>query len=159
MKYLILVFAITLSGCQSLKKATGDYVVDSVQKSLLSDIDDTLKKRGLTRDQLKDLIDTDSDNKIDKKEIVDAVAGSAKDVAIMEARKLIESELGQNSSLWNWLLGLVAAYLSKQVYSIRRDKKRLLRLEALEKALKKDLDGDGIIGHVSSDTEPAVDNI
>ena len=159
MKYLILIFAITLTGCQSLKKATGDYVVDSVKKSLLGDIDNMLDERGLTRDQLKDLIDVDSNDKIDKKEIINAVAGSAKDIVLLEAKKLIDSELGKNSGLWNWLLGLVAAYLSKQIYSIRRDKKRILRLEALEKAMKKDLDGDGIIGHVTSNTEAAIDNV
>ena len=60
----------------------------------------------------------------------------------------------KSSEFLSWLLGIIIAYLGKQVYSAKQDGKRDQKIAVMEKLIHKDLDGDGIIGAPS-----AVENV
>lgn len=62
-----------------------------------------------------------------------------------------KEELETNKSqIWLYIVGafgsLISTYLGKQVWSAKQDGKRDQRIAALEKAMQKDIDGDGKIG-------------
>lgn len=173
-RYIFLIFlnvlVLTSAGCGTLKQATGEYVTDAVRQKIVADVDNLLDKRGLSVSEIKSVTDQNSDGQIDRNEILNTVKGATRDYVLLEARNYVEGKMEQNrqnavskgdlagtaSSIWNWLLGLIAAYLTKQIYSAKRDGKRDERIALLEKTLGKDLDGDGHIGAPPSDSTETV---
>lgn len=164
------ILVLTSSGCGTLKQATGEYVTEAVRDKIVADVDELLEKRGLSVKEIKEVTDQNGDGKVDRKEILDTVKGATRDYVLLEARNYVEEKMEQNrqnavskgelagtaSSIWNWLLGLIAAYLTKQIYSAKRDGKRDERIALLEKTLGKDLDGDGVIGAPKPKPEESV---
>jgi len=169
-----LVFA---SGCAALKEKTGEYVADALRDKIVSDVDDLLEKRGLSRDELKKIADENNDGSLSQKEVIDTAKNMAKDYALLESKNYIEEKIKEansriktaeerNSSTLKdrievkangvlvYLLGLIAAYLGKQVWSAKKDGHRDNRISALEKMTNKDLDGDGVIGSVGANQIP-----
>ena len=164
-KYLMLLSLSLLMGCSALREQTGQYVTDAVVESITQKVDGLLSKRGLSVGEIRNVLDTNNDQALDRGEILDSAKETAKDVAMIEAKRLVEQQMEANTKnmvsasdldkskyeQWNWILGLVAAYLGKQIYSAKQDSKRDQKLAVVEKLLNKDLDGDGKIGA----TEPS----
>lgn len=160
MRILIIFIALTLSGCSALKERAGDYVSEALIQNIEHRVDGLLSKRGLSVSEIKEILDSDQNQSIDKKELVDVAKETTKDVVMLEARRLVEAQIAENTQklasasdlekqkyeLWNWLLGLVAAYLGKQIYSAKQDNKRDQKIALVEKLLNKDIDEDGKVG-------------
>lgn len=168
MKYLLIsVFLLATCGCTSINKEVGDYIRDSVTASVERKIDERLAARGLSAAEIKAAIDLNKDGKVASTEVVSVVKELAKDYASAEAKKLVDDKLAslqssmvrpdqlesKTDSMKNWLLvtvlGLISSYLGKQIVSAKSDSERDKRLALLEKALGRDLDGDGDIGNSS----------
>jgi len=159
-KLLLLSFLSLFTGCAALKEQTGTYVTDAIVDNITQKVDKLLETRGLSVTEIRGALDSNGDQTIDKQEIVDSATGAAKDVAIAEAQRLVQQQIEDNTKkmvsatdlekqkyeLWNWILGLVAAYLGKQIYSAKQDSKRDQKLAVVEKLLNRDIDGDGKIG-------------
>ena len=161
-KFLSLAFILILatSGCNSLKDATGEYVVEAVTEKVSENVERMLQNRGLSLAQITSATDVDSNGSVDRAEIVTTVKETAKDFVLLEAKNYIEQKIAENTKLAatkddveaaklkfiNYLLGLLAAYLGKQIVSAKRDGKRDERIAILEKLINRDIDGDGIIG-------------
>jgi len=159
---LLNLIVLTSSGCGALKQATGEYVTDAVRQKIVADVDDLLDKRGLSVTEIKHATDQNNDGHIDRTELLSTVKGATRDYVLLEARNYVEQKMAENraqavsqgdlqstaSNFWNWILGLIAAYLTKQIYSAKKDGKRDERIAILEKIANKDLDGDGKIGGV-----------
>ena len=157
---LLNLIVLTSSGCGSLKQATGEYVTDAVRQKIVADVDGLLEKRGLSVTEIKNVTDENNDGRINQAEILSTVKGATRDYVLLEARNWVESKMAENqtnaaskgdlqntaANFWNWILGLIAAYLTKQIYSAKKDGKRDERIAVLEKLSGKDLDGDGHIG-------------
>lgn len=171
MKRLALLLSISLlSGCSALKEATGDYVSEAVKQTIEKEVENKLKERSLTKEEIVNLIDTNADGKITTAETLNTVKEVAKDYASIEGQKIIDEKIKllsttlasktdlDQSSKDNLISLLVAAgtllsgYLTKQVVSAKNDGKRDARISVLEKVLQKDLDGDGTIGDVAKPT-------
>lgn len=153
-----------LCGCSSFKQELGDYVRDAVTKSVETTVDKKLGERGLSINEIKTVVDTNRDGKLTGSEVYTALKDTAKDAALLEAKKLVDDKLAQlqtqmvskdqleskSSQLWYYgltsLLTLLSAYLGKQIKDAKHDTARDHRIAALEKALQTDLDGDGQIG-------------
>jgi DNA-binding transcriptional MerR regulator len=168
-KYLLLSLLSLFVGCTALKEETGAYVTEAIADNITQKVDKLLETRGLSVAEIRGALDTNGDQTINRQEIVDTATGAAKDVAIAEAQRLVQQQIEENSKkmvsandldkqkyeIWNWILGLVAAYLSKQIYSAKQDSKRDQKLAVVEKLLNRDIDGDGKIGS-PADASPAV---
>jgi len=160
---LILVFC--FSGCAALKENTGEYITEAVRDKIVKDFDGVLEKRGLSINELRHLSDSNNDSSLEPKEVMSTVKSLAKDYFTLEARNAIDTKIAEYQSrvvsdgeldskakeMWLWLVGalgtMVSGYLTKQVYSAKKDGKRDERISVLEKMLQKDLDGDGRIGN------------
>lgn len=161
---LPLILVSTLSGCASFKQEVGDYVKDAVIKSLDKSLDEKLSARGLSVTEIKSAVDANRDGKITGTEVYTAFKETAKDAAMIEAKKLVDDKIAQlqaqtaskgdleheGKSHWQNLLvgilGLLSAYLGKQINDTRNNTHRDNRIAMLEKLLQKDIDGDGEIG-------------
>ena len=159
---LTLVFC--FSGCSALKESTGEYITEAIRDKIVSDVDGILEKRGLSLAEFKNLADENGDSTLNPQEVVSTVKSLAKDYFTLEARNVIDSKLAEYqkkmitsgdldsraNETWLWLIGaigtMVSGYLTKQVFSAKKDGKRDERIAVLEKMLNKDLDGDGLIG-------------
>jgi len=160
MKKLILIGLLLFSGCSALREQTGAYVTEAIADNITQRVDKILEARGLSVSEIKDILDTNGDKTVNRQELVDSAAGAAKDVAMAEAHRLVQQQIEENRGkmvnatdlekqkyeFWNWILGLVAVYLGKQIYSAKQDSKRDQKLAVVEKLLNKDIDGDGKIG-------------
>jgi DNA-binding transcriptional MerR regulator len=158
--YLLLATLSLLVGCSAFKEQTGEFVTEAVVDHITQKVDDLLEKRGLSVAEIRTVLDDNGDQTIDRTEILDSAKETAKDVALLEAQRLVEQQIAENSKkmvnatdlekqkyeLWNWILGLVAAYLGKQIYSAKQDSRRDQKLAVVEKLLNRDIDGDGKIG-------------
>lgn len=159
------IFALgTLAGCSSVKEATGDYVVEAVSEKVTADVNKILDQRGLSLSQITSATDQNNDGKLDRTEIIESVKETTRDYVLLEAKNYIENTIEENkreaatktdieatkTHILNWILGLIAAYLGKQIVSAKRDGKRDERIAILEKLLNKDIDGDGSIGAVNT---------
>lgn len=160
---LLLIISLT-SGCASFKQEVGDYVKEAVTKSIEKSIDEKLSQRGLSVTEIKAAVDTNKDGKVSSTEVYTAFKETAKDAAMVEAKKLVDDKIAQlqaqsvtkgdlehqGKSHWNnlllSLLGLLSAYLGKQINDTRNNTHRDNRIAMLEKLLQRDLDGDGEIG-------------
>lgn len=163
-KYMIVFLMLTLVGCGTIKDQTGEFVTEAVVDHLTTKIDDLLEKRGLSVQELKNAFDENGNSTIEKEEILDNAKETAKDVALLEAKKLVDAQIEANSKkmanaddltkqkyeILNWILGLIAAYLGKQIYSAKQDGKRDQKIAVVEKLLNRDIDGDGKIGNGAS---------
>lgn len=161
---LILTLVFTLSGCASFKQELGDYVKEAVTKSVETTIDRKLADRGLSITEIKSAVDANRDGKLSGAEVIGALKDTAKDAAVLEAKKLVDDKLAQlqaqmvskdqletkSSQLWYYglttILTLISAYLGKQIKDAKTNTSRDHRIAMLEKALQTDLDGDGRIG-------------
>lgn len=157
---LLICLPLFSTGCASFKEDVGKYVTEAVRDKITADIDGLLERRGLSRKEIKDVIDENNDGKIDRAEILAVTKAATRDAVLLEAKKMIDQQIATNranfvnngdlSSKFNeiflWLLGLISAYLGKQVYSAKQDGKRDQRIAVMEKLLHRDLDGDGMIG-------------
>lgn len=162
-KLAILIFLFSLVGCSSFKESVGEYVTEAVHQKIMVDVDALLEKRGLSRQEFKDVLDKNNDGKIDRAEILASTKAATRDAVLLEAKKMVDQHIADNrtnfvntgdvksmlNELWLWILGLISAYLGKQVYSAKQDGKRDQRLALLENLLQRDIDGDGNIGSVS----------
>lgn len=160
-RIVILLLGLTLlCGCSSFKQELGDYVRDAVVKSVETTVDKKLADRGLSISEIKSAVDSNKDGKLAGGEVLYALKDTAKDAAILEAKKLVDDKLAQlvskdqleskSSQLWYYglttILTLLSAYLGKQIKDAKTDTTRDHRIAMLEKALQTDLDGDGKIG-------------
>jgi hypothetical protein len=152
-------------GCSSLNKEVGDYVKDALAKSVERSIDEKFASRNLSLSEIKSVVDLNKDGTLGTKEVLALVKDLSKDYAALETKKIIDSRISQleetvvhsdqldskSKETFNWIimtaLGLVSTYLGKQIVSAKKDGKRDERIALLEKALQKDLDGDGKIGN------------
>jgi DNA-binding transcriptional MerR regulator len=160
----ILLSVALLTGCASFQQDLGDYIKDAVTKSVETTVDKKLTERGLSITEIKSAVDTNKDGKLSGTEIYGAFKDTAKDAAVLEAKKLIDDKIAQlqaqsvskdqleskSSQLWYYglttILTLLSAYLGKQIRDAKSDTSRDHRIAMLEKALQTDLDGDGKIG-------------
>lgn len=166
MKRLALVLSLLcLSGCSSLKDATGEFVSDAIKANIEKQVDSKLAERGLTRDEILKLIDMDDDGKVSTSEALATIKEATKDFVSLEGKQLVDEKLKEfgntvaskndldtssRDALIQLLLAsgtLVMGYLTKQVFSAKNDGKRDARIAILEKVLQKDLNGDGVIGN------------
>jgi len=159
-KYLLVACLSCFVGCGAFKEQTGEFVTEAVVEHITQKVDDLLEKRGLSVAEIKTVLDDNGDQAIDRREILTSARETAKDVALLEAKHLVEQQIEENTKkmasgtdlekqkyeLWNWILGLVAAYLGKQIWSAKQDSKRDQKLAVVEKLLNRDIDGDGKIG-------------
>lgn len=147
----VVVLALCLGGC-SVKEKLGDYGRDAIVEAVERSIDSKLEARGLSITMIKGAIDQNGDGKITTKEAL----ATAKDAALIEAKRLVDDKIKdlesraitkdefgrEENSMWNRIiagvLGLLSAYLGKQVVSARNDAKkhgshteRLATIEAL----------------------------
>ena len=162
MRNILLLLIFIFSGCSALKEKTGEYVTEAVVEKITADIDKLLEKRGLSVKEIKNVVDLNSDRAVSKEEVFATVKELARDYAIIEAKNVIDEKIAENnknftsqgelksklSEFWNWILGLLSAYLGKQILSAKNDGKRDQRLALLEKTFNRDFDGDGSIGSV-----------
>jgi len=173
-KYLLLTIVISsLSGCAALKEETGEFVTEAVREKIVKDVDGLLEKRGLTVKEIQHAISTNPDGSITKNDTISTVKEVTKDYVLLEAKNYLEQKMKENEAkiqehtaskndlesksreFWQLILGLVAAYLTKQIFSAKSDGKRDERLAVLEKLLNQDIDGDGTIGTI---TDPVKNN-
>lgn len=177
--YICIILLIINTGCSSFKEEVGAYVTEAIKGQVVSEIDSLLQNRGLSISEFEKLADTNRDNKVDKSELLDTVRDSTKDYVLLETKDYIENKISeadeririaeekaavsssiydkvvselesQVNEFWKYILGILVAYLGKQIWSAKKDGKRDERIAVLEKLLGKDLDGDGKIG---SETE------
>jgi len=163
MRIIIISVAISLpilSGCAAFKEKTGEYVTEAVQEKIIKDVDELLSKRGLSRKEIEEVVDANNDGEINRQELLETTKSATKDAVLLETKRAIddyitktEKEMVDDSALKSkfnevllWILGLISAYLGKQIYSAKQDGKRDQRIAVLEKILQKDIDGDGFIG-------------
>lgn len=148
MKYLLpLILAIIISsGCGSIKEATGDYVTEAVKEKIEKDVDAALAKRNLSVKEITHSADTNNDGRVTKEEALAAAKDMLKDSILLEANKYVEKKLAESTAskgdldskanqFWVMILGLISAYLTKQIYSAKQDGKRNERLAVVEKIL------------------------
>jgi len=159
-----IIFSITLTGCGSLKENVGEYITEAVKDKVELEINKKLAERGLSTESLKKVLDTNHDGHIDSKEAISLAKETAKDFALLEAKNLVDSRIKElkesmasksevdskvkeewNSVLLS-LLTLISGYLGKQILSVKNNKDRDNRIDQLERALGRDVDGDGFIG-------------
>lgn len=170
MRYIvpIILLLTSLCGCASFKEDVGNYVKEAVVKSVETSIDEKLSARGLSVNEIKAAVDANRDGKISSTEVYSTIKETAKDAAVIEAKKLVDDKIAQlqsqavtksdldhqGRSHWNSLLisllGLLSAYLGKQIRDTKLDTHRDNRIAMLEKLLQKDLDGDGQIGDAAA---------
>ncbi len=145
--YLLLLLLLTLTGCQTTKQAVGEYVAEALQTHTLARLDTQLATYNTSIAEIKSALDTNNNQVHGAQELVLASKQTIQDAALMELHKaVVAGGKGSQSELLNYLLGLVAAYLAKQVYSAKSDGKRDARIQVLEKLLHRDIDGDGVVG-------------
>jgi hypothetical protein len=181
MKYLLIVLTIiTATSCSALKERTGQFVSESVVTHIADTIDDRLERRGLSLGKIKQIADLNNDGKVDLEE-VKRTAKLAAGEALLAKTDSIEKRQrekwkeatknlvtrdeqlgikGDVNDFWMWLkatigmlVAAVCSYLTKQVFSAKRDGRRdteiakgHARMDALERLLGKDLNQDGQIG-------------
>ena len=159
-KIAVLVLLFSLVGCTSFKESVGQYVTEAVTEKVVSDVDGLLEKRGLSRAEIKQVVDANNDGTLDRQEILETTKAATRDAVLLEARNLVDSRIdtingryadnnqvkSMKDEFWLWILGLISAYLGKQVYSAKQDSRRDVRIALLEKLLHRDIDGDGTIG-------------
>jgi len=166
MRKIIFVCLLTflLSGCATTKEAIGDYVVDAVRDTVITEVDSLLERRfKLSVSEITSAIDNDNDGAVTHQEVYSTVRDLTRDYAMIEAKNYVDGQLenlrantaskgdiqSTSDKFWQMLLGLLSMYLGKQLISQRGHSKRDQRLALLEKVIHKDLDGDGIIGSVT----------
>lgn len=159
---LSLLLLTTMAGCGSIKAATGEYVTEAVKEDIARRLDEVLEKRGLSGKEIKSAIDENNDNTVSRDEVYGTIKEMTRDYVLLEARNYVEGKLqiaatkddvnSAGNRFWQWFLGLIAAYLSKQLWSQKQDNKRDQRIALLEKFVHKDLDGDGLIGGEALDS-------
>lgn len=163
-KELFLIIVLSLGGCSSFKEDVGEYVADAVKQKISSDVDAVLEKRGLSLKEIKQAADINNNGTITKDEALTSIKEMTKNYVLLEARNYVEKKLTESTAsksdveskskeLWQWILGLVAAYLTKQVWSAKNDGKRDSRIAILEKVTGQDLDENGTVGTVTDPTK------
>lgn len=170
----LLLVILPLCGCASFKESVGEYVTEAVTKKVISDVDSLLDKRGLSRSEIKNVLDENNDGTVDRSEILEATKSATRDAVLLEAKNAIDERIASYqanlvhngsleshmSKIWIYLLTIISGYLGKQVYSAKQDSKRDQRLALLEKILQRDIDGDGNIGlpptEKAEDSEPGL---
>lgn len=153
-----------LCGCAALREEAGEYAAKVAKEQAERELDKLLAARGLTTREVRNVADADNDGKVNVKEAVGLIKDIAKDYATIEAKRLVDEKIAQldkqlvhpeqldskSKELFYYLimsvLGILSTYLGKQIVSAKNDGKRDARIAMLEKALQKDLDGDGVIG-------------
>ncbi len=159
---ILLAALLSLTACQTTKEAVGNYVVEATTQELLNRLDRTLHNHNTSLAQITSILDTNYDGQTSKEEVIAEVRETTKDALLLEANKYIQNTIEANDArileltaknqsatkyeIINYILGLVAAYLSKQIYSARQNAKRDSKLAVLEQLLNRDIDGDGTIG-------------
>ena len=152
----------SFAGCQTTKEAVGNYVVEATTQELLNRLDRTLANHNTSLAQITSVLDTNHDGQTTRTEVLAETSETIKDAATAEALKYINSTIQSNNDkilalaatgqsttkheLINYILGLVAAYLAKQIYSAKADGKRDAKLLLLERLTNRDIDGDGVVG-------------
>lgn len=169
----LLVALLFCSGCSALKAKTGEFVTEAVIENIVSRVDKKLEERGLSRAEIKKVVDTNKDGKIDKSEVIASAKGAAKDLIalkIEQAHARQKERLkehaktfvtrGENQSVWDWIKGTIGGTLGLFALSILsylarhwNHGKDNARLAVLEKLLQKDLDGDGAIGGAAGEVD------
>jgi len=151
---LLLTAVLFMSGCSALKAKTGQYVTEAVVADIVKRVDKKLEERGLSRSEIKQVVDTNKDGKLDKSEIMATAKGAVKDLValkVAEREAHYKEKFASADSLWGTigsLVGLVVLYLIQQIFSAKGQGNNHARLMLLEKALQKDLDQDGVVGDV-----------
>jgi len=167
---LVICMPLMSVGCASFKEDVGQYVTEAVRDKVVADVDSLLERRGLSRQEIEQVIDENGDGQIDRAEILETTKAATRDAVLLQARTLVDQQIAEQregfvdngdlksklNEFWLWILGLVSAYLTKQIYSAKQDGKRDQRIAVIEKLLNKDIDGDGIIGAPPSDVEPEI---
>lgn len=148
-KLLLLLLIPLLSSCASLKRQTGEYVVEAVQDTVNRRVDEALAERGLTRQELVSAV-SGADG-VTQASLLEALKDTAREVAIATAEKKaieIEQKLENHPDPYSAgaLVSLLILYLLKQVGQAKADGVRDTKLAMVEKLLQKDLDGDGKVG-------------
>lgn len=169
MRYLLPLYllACLLTGCESLKERTGEFVTEAVADHIADKVDARLEQRGLSIAQLKDVVDVNGDGKVDMTEVRETARLAAGQIAMAQTQEWQRSsqerwqEATQNlvtrdeqtgvkgdvQDFWMWLkatIGLlvttIGGYLTKQVFSAKSDGKRdasIAKAEARMDALER----------------------
>lgn len=128
---------ILLTGCTSFKQDIGDYVKDAVVQSVEKKLDEKLGARGLSIAEITSILDTNRDGHVTKGEAIVAAKEIARDVALAEAKKLVDEEVaeakkdndGKHKSIWNYFIGLVGTGLSALIAKHMTDRSKFKKLE------------------------------
>lgn len=168
MNRLLIVLLLTCSGCSALKAKTGEYVTQAVIENIVSRVDKKLEERGLSRAEIKKVVDLNKDGKIDKAEIIAGAKGAAKELIALKIQAAYAKQKermreqaktfvtrGENQSVWDWIKGTIGGTLLMFVLGLAsylvRHWNHGQHSAVLEKLLQRDLDGDGTIGAVAAE--------
>lgn len=171
-RYVVLSLLL-LSGCQALQDKAVDYVSDLAIEKISSAVDKRLEDRGLSLAKIKTAADLDDSGELTKEEVFSTAKLAAQDLIALkleqasgEAKKELEQKLASVASTRDLgelkaaadsqdlfgkgtlmaLLMTIMGYATKQVFSAKSDAKRDERIAVMEQLLKRDLDGDGVVG-------------
>lgn len=124
------------TGCQAMEAKLGEIEKRALVNAVESDIDAKLAPYGLSIAALGSTIAADNDGKLTPEAIAIFAKDTAKEVTLVEAKKLVdrhvsdaESRLsskhetllgGLRDEFKKWLYGLVGAYLAHQLVLLRR---------------------------------------
>jgi len=149
---IVLIFGLT--GCSAISDKAIEYAESALEKQL----DKKLADRGLTVEEIKKAVNPEG--KIDSATMAAVIKSVTTDVALMEGKKAVDAKVKElstdpnnNDNIKNIIvavLTLVSAYLGKQVVSAKNDGVRDARIMVLEKAVQRDIDGDGVIGETKT---------
>lgn len=134
---------ITLSGCTAIKKDISDYVSKEVTIAVEKKIDEKLASRGISIADIKTALDVNHDGKVTPAETVSMIKDLARDVSIIEARKLVDEKLSQVESkmvshdqldakhhgILNYILVTVLGALSAYLHNHLKLRSRLSKIE------------------------------
>jgi len=129
----VVVLVAACSGCGALEAKIGDIEKTALVASVTASVDAKLQERGLSIATLKSALDPVGDGKLTTQGVTQSVTSMAKELALTEAKKIVDvkvQELEVRSATERdnlatgiflktgvALLGLVSAYLGKQVVS------------------------------------------
>jgi DNA-binding transcriptional MerR regulator len=182
MRLPALLVLVLLSGCGFLKEQTGTYVTEAVVDKIAKEVDAKLEERGLSRAEIKEVLDLNDDGELDKDEVIESAKAGVIDIVELkldqgmikykerlreQGKKFVTRD--ESEDFWTWLkgtvmalVGLVVTYLGKQVWSAKRDSRRDVdiakghaRIEVMEKVFGRDLNADGLVGGAPAPAPPA----